>query len=309
MTSSLMMIYLKLVMTMAVWGGTFIAGRALAQVLPPFSAALWRFAIASLGMAALVYQQGDRLPLLKSNQILPVLILGLSGVLAYNAFFFAGLQTVPAGRAGLIIALNPVCIMLCAAIALREFLSGLKLAGTALSLVGTGLILTNGDIRLLTNGGIGRGELLLLGCVLSWSIYSLTGKQVMRSLSPRVATTYAVWVGTVALVPFALSENVLRSLPRLTPLAGGSILYLGLLGTVMAFIWYYEGIQALGAGRASIFINLVPVFAVIFGVLFLQEQVTLSLLIGGALVILGVSAVNWPQGRVGMPQGAQPRDR
>ena len=73
------------------------------------------------------------------------------------------------------------------------------------------------------------------------------------------------------------------------------VFYLGLLGTVLGVSWYYEGIQALGAPQAAIFINLVPVFAVTFGVLLLREPFSGAMSMGGGLVVLGVVVVNWPQ--------------
>jgi drug/metabolite transporter (DMT)-like permease len=70
--------------------------------------------------------------------------------------------------------------------------------------------------------------------------------------------------------------------------------FLGLFGTVIAFVWFYEGVKALGPPRTAVFINLVPVAAVTLGVLLLGEPLELSMLTGGALVILGVFIINRP---------------
>ncbi|MEB3360392.1 MAG: DMT family transporter [Synechococcales bacterium] len=292
------LIYLKLVLTMAFWGGTFIAGRILAQEMSPYGAALGRFAIAAIALYLWTYHRQEPLPPLKARQIFPILVLGLSGVFAYNVFFFSGLQTIPASRAGLIIALNPVVITLCSALFLQERLTRFKLIGTLISLVGAALVITDGQLATLLSEGIGRGELLLLGCVASWSVYSIVGRQVMKELSPVVATTYAVWVGAIALLPLALWDRSGDGSPLTMPSVWLSLLYLGLLGTVLGFSWYYEGIQAIGPAKASIFINLVPIFAVTFGALFLQESITSALLLGSVLVILGVSCVNWNLNRL-----------
>jgi drug/metabolite transporter (DMT)-like permease len=78
-----------------------------------------------------------------------------------------------------------------------------------------------------------------------------------------------------------------------------SLVFLGVFGTAIAFVWFYEGVQAIGPARTAVFINLVPVAAVTLGVLLLGEPLELSMLTGGALVILGVFIINRPA--VAMP--------
>ena len=97
-------IYLKLLLVAFFWGGTFIAGRLAAQHVAPFSAAFLRFLIASAALLAVVWQRGGRLPVPTRGLLLPVALLGLSGVFAYNVCFFEGLRRIEAGRAALIIA-------------------------------------------------------------------------------------------------------------------------------------------------------------------------------------------------------------
>ena len=284
-------IYLKLVLTMAIWGGAFTIGRVVAQTVSPFSAGFGRFAVASLFLWLLITLKGEKLARLNLRQGLLVFSLGLSGILIYNLCFFLGLQDIAASRAGLIIALNPVCITLASRIFLREKLTSWKLVGIAISLFGAAIIITEGNIRTIVSQGIGRGELAILGCVLSWAAYSLLGKLAMQELTALTTTTYGIWSGTVLLLPFAIWEQH-QGLSQLNLFTALSFIYLGILATVVAFNWYYEGIQTIGAGKAAVFINLVPMFAILFGVIFLQESLTLAILLGGGLVILGVSLVN-----------------
>ena len=284
-------IYVKLIFTMAIWGGTFVIGRIIAQSMSPFAAGFGRFATASIFLWLLTNYRKDKLPRLDRRQALLVICLGLSGVLAYNLFFFLGLKDISASRAGLIIALNPICITIASRIFFQEKLTYLKIIGVAISLSGAILIITEGNINSLTISGIGRGELSILGCVASWVVYSLVGKLAMRELSALATTTYAVWIGTVLLLPFAIVEQNNR-FPKMDLLTGLGLAYLGILATVVAFNWYYEGIKQIGAAKAAIFINLVPMFAIIFGTIFLEESLSAIAFLGGGLVILGVSLVN-----------------
>ena len=85
--SSSVLIYIKLSVMAFIWGGTFIVGRILVQSLSPFSAAFWRHAIASLCLLVLTLKLEGRLPKLRRQDMLPVIVLGLSSIFAYNAFF------------------------------------------------------------------------------------------------------------------------------------------------------------------------------------------------------------------------------
>lgn len=286
------MIYLKLLLTMALWGGTFIAGRLVAQEMGAFAAAFCRFAVASVALVALTYTVEGTLPRPPKRLWWSIMGLGLTGIFAYNVFFFSGLQTVEAGRAALIIALNPVAIALGAALFFKDPITPRKGLGIGLSLLGAAVVISGGNPLALVRGEVGRGELLILGCVASWMIYTLLGKRVMQELSPFAATTYACGAGALLLLGPALGDDLLRVIPTASLTAWVSLLYLGILGSAVGFSWYYDGLRQLGPARAGVFINLVPVFAILLAAVLLNEIPSPALLVGGLLVILGVILTN-----------------
>jgi drug/metabolite transporter (DMT)-like permease len=290
-----MIIYAKLVLTGIFWGGTFVAARVVAQQAGPFAASFLRFFAASLFLIAFVLWKEGRLPRLRRRQIVPAILLGMTGVFAYNVFFFLGLKTVPAGRASLIVATNPVMISLLSAWLFREGVHRVKAAGIALCLAGAVLVISRGDPLALFTGGVGWGELYIAGCVASWVAYTLIGKLIMKDLTPLAAVTYSCLIGAVALLPPALLENITGQIGGYRAADWAGILYLAFFGTVLGFFWYYQGILAIGASRASIFINLVPISGVFLGWLILGETVNLSLLAGAALVVGGVYLTNRPR--------------
>ncbi len=287
-----MWIYLKLLLTALFWGGTFIAGRLIAQSVGPFSAAFLRFAIAVVFLLLLTARKMGGLPRVSKAQGMALCFLGLSGVFAYNALFFKGLQLISAGRASLIIANNPVFIALFAALIFKERLSRLKVGGVILSVSGAVIVISKGDLAQLLGGGVGWGELLIFGCVGSWVTYSLIGKAIMKDLSPLVAVSYSASIGLAALLIPALAEGMVEQIPQYTLLDWGCIAYLGVFGTVLGFVWYYEGIKALGPTKAGQFINFVPVCAILLAYFILGEPVTPSLLVGAGFVVSGVSLTN-----------------
>jgi drug/metabolite transporter (DMT)-like permease len=286
------MIYLKLLLTAFFWGGTFVAGRILKQNVEPFSAAFLRFAVAAVLLLAIVRKKEGGFPRLVRSQWLPVGLLGLTGVFAYNAFFFKGLQLISAGRASLVIATSPVLIALFSAWLYADKLSPVKIAGILLSVTGAMVVISKGSLATILQDGLGFGELMMFGCVLSWVAYSLIGKSVMRDISPLVATAYASFSGMLFLSIPALVEGLVGDMPHYTLSEWASIVYLGLFGTVIGFVWYYEGIRQIGPLRAGLFINFVPVSAITLAYLILAEPITLSLLMGACLVITGVYLTN-----------------
>jgi len=290
------MVYAKLLLTAFFWGGTFVAGRILREHVGSFSAAFLRFTVATVLLLAIVRKSEGRFPKLTRAQWLSIALLGLTGVFAYNAFFFKGLQLISAGRAALIIATSPVLIALFSAWLYGEKLSLPKIAGILLSVSGAVVVITRGRLTDLVTHGLGIGELMIFGCVLSWVAYSLLGKSVMQVISPLVATAYAALAGMLFLAIPAWVEGMPGQVPSYSVAEWASIVYLGLFGTVIGFVWYYEGIRQIGPMRAGLFINFVPVSAIILAFFILSEPVTISLMIGAGLVITGVYLTNRPSG-------------
>ena len=286
--------YIKLILTAFFWGGTFIAGKVVVRDVGPGSAAFLRFTLAFTILLILTVKSEKKIPKINLKQFVFVLLLGLSGVFAYNIFFFKGLKIIDAGRAALIIALNPIFICLLSACFFKERLTILKVIGILISVSGAIVVISRGDFSGMFSGGLGQGELYLLVCVLSWASYSVIGKVVMKELSPLVAVTWSTLIGTLLLLVPAFSEGLFNNIFSLSGLDWAAIFYLGFFGTVVGFVWYYEAIQIIGATRAGLFINFVPISAIILAFFLLDEPVTMSLLTGALLVSSGVYLTNLP---------------
>ncbi len=274
------------------WGGTFISGRALAGHVSPFAAAFLRFALASVFLLIVVARRNRGIPRIPARSIGTILLLGLTGVFTYNALFFKGLQTVQAGRAAVIIANNPVFIAVFAAIIFKEKLGWIKRLGILLSVTGAIMVIARGNPGSLLDGSLGWGEFFIFGCVASWVTFSLLGKKVLASLSPLVAITYASVVGTIALFVPACLEGMMADITGYSLTVWCHIGYLGFFGTVLGFVWYYEGIERIGPTKAGLFINFVPISAVLMAFFLLKEPITPSLLWGTIMVAAGVYLTN-----------------
>ena len=279
---------------MMLWGGTWVAGRVLAQSINPMTAAFLRFTFASLGLIIMCWRTEGRMPRLSRNQILPVAFIGATGVFAYSYFFFTGLQTTSAGRAALIVACIPVCVATLSAVLYKERFGPIRILGALTSLVGVSVVIADGSPLALLSEGVSRGDFMILGCVISWTAYTLAGRTVMKSVPPLACVAWSCVFGTLMLLPAALYEGLLTDIVRARPLDWGCIVYLGLLATSLAYLWYYQAISVIGAARSSIFINTVPVFAVLMSFVLLGEPIHFSLAVGGLMVITGVYLTNRP---------------
>lgn len=291
---SLTYIYTLLITSMALWGGTWIAGRVLAQSIHPMSAAFLRFALASVLLIIMCWRAEGHMPRLKRKQILPLAFLGATGVFTYSYFFFTGLQTTSAGRAALIVACIPVCISVLSAVLYKEKFGPLRIIGALTSLVGVSVVIADGNPMALISEGVSRGDFMILGCVVSWTAYSLGGRSVMKTISPLIAVTWSSLFGTLMLFPAALADGLMTDIVTARPIDWVCVVYLGALATSLAYFWYYQAISVIGASRAGIFINTVPVFAVVMGFFLLGEPIHLSLALGGGMVVTGVYLTNRP---------------
>ncbi len=285
-------VYLKLFLTALFWGGTFIAGHYVVQDLPSFTTAFLRFALASAVLLVLTQFKEGRLPRLSKGQLLPVVLLGLTGVFAYNALFFTGLRRIEAGRSALIVASAPAFIAIASTLFFKERLNLTKMIGIPLSMLGAVVVISRGDLRQVFAGGVGLGELCIVGCVLNWTAYSLIGKAVMGRLSPLASVSYSSLVGAIALLPPACFEGLPGKMCHASWANWACIAYLAIFGTVLGFVWFYEGIQRIGPTRAGLFINFVPISAVVLAFLLLREPMTWSLAVGAVLVLCGVYLTN-----------------
>jgi drug/metabolite transporter (DMT)-like permease len=255
-------------------------------------------------VALLLFLLVARVPLARPSpmQWLRLAVLGFFGIFFYNLCFFYGLHYINASRASLIVALNPAVIGLASWLLFKERLSPAKLVGIAVCIAGASLVIVSRNPPLLAgNADAWIGDLLIFGCVLGWGIYSLFSRDLNQSLGPLQTVTWSILLGTLMLwitgaLRGELSFAVVANLGLYQWL---SLMYLGVLGSALAYIGYYDGIRKIGATRSGVFIALNPLTAVILGALLLDEQLTLPMCLGGGLVLAGICLCNKPLARAG----------
>ena len=288
MEKRLWLIYGMLTLSTAIWGSAFIAGKYAVQSFEPATVAFLRFFGAAILLFPIMW-------IMEKKRIKPTLkdyglfaILGLTGIAIYNICFFLASKHAPVIKSSLFIASNPVLIILFSALFLKEKITKNNIVGMIVALTGVAFIITEGHLEKLVQLGFEPIDFILAGAVLSWALYSVIGKVVLKKYSSIVSTTYAVGFGTLFLLPFALMETSWRDVQLATMDAWIAIGHMSVFVTVVSFIMYYQGIKEVGAAKSSIFINVMPVSAVIMATIFLGEKLIAAHIIGALFVISGV---------------------
>ena len=139
-----------------------------------------------------------------------------------------------------------------------------------------------------------KGDLLILGCVMSWVIYTVFAKKIVLEIGAIHTVTYSVLAGTGMLFLALIFQggNPIMAIGLITQKQILSLIYLGVIGSALAYVWYYDGIQQIGATKSGGFIALNPLSAVILSYLILGENLSLSILLGGLVAITGIYFCN-----------------
>lgn len=295
------LVHLQLLGMALFWGASWSFAKVMVQHMPPIAGAALRFVLSAAVLLLWLYVQRGFAPLraLSLRQWLGLTAGGFFGIFAYAVCFMLALQYVPASKGATSVALNPVLPLLLGAWFFREPLNARMLLGMALAVVGALTAISRGDWLALFSGGLGAGEYLLFATVLCWTVYTLLGRWLLRGIDPLVSTLVAALAGSVMLLVASCFFEGWQQWLRVAdaPLvAWGSLLGIALLATVLGYLWYFNGIKALGAGKAAIYMALVPVFGISVSIVWLGEKPHVSLLIGAVMVVTGMVLMNLRRG-------------
>lgn len=273
------------------WGSNFNAARALAEHhLPALTAAGGRFGIAVVIFMLLRCLRDKAESVLGARDMLALAILGLIGVFSFNYAFFTALHTTSALNAALIMALSPLLTTLLSAWLLKTTVQRHQLAGIGIAFVGVALVITGGHLSALR---VAIGDLWMLYACAAWSVYTVLVKKYAASVPPMQQARWTIAVGSLALLAIAQwQEPPLPVLMQQPPVIFLILGYMAVCGTVLAYVFWLRGIQALGPQRAAIAFNLVPVSALLvnlaLGTLPAAEQCAgLLLVFAGVMVASG----------------------
>src|SRR5712691_4917263 len=263
---------------MFVWGLAWPVGRLLATNLPPVSIAAIRYAIVIPVLFAILWFREGSFKIERS-WIPTLVVMGVLNTTLYQIFFLYGVKYAAASDDSLVIGIGPVLIAIMASFVLNERVTKTKSLGFISGLAGIGVISVLSPNTDVLNRPLGIGR--VLGGAIAYAIYTVTLRRfVAANRSDNTSPTLSslgilAWIslfGWLFLIPLSLLEAPWTY--SWGPVSWLGILYLALLSTVVGYFFYVEGVSKIGAGRAAIFGNLVPVFGVITSVLLLPENLS-----------------------------------
>ena len=257
-----------MLVTSLLWGGNFVVAKTLVAHASPMTLTLVRWLIAVIVLLPLVWWKEKRLVPAKAA-LMPLFLMGITGVALFNIFQFLALEQTTSTNAGLISTMNTMSIALFSFAFLKEKINGLQLLAMVLSFIGVFLVLSKGDWQLLWHFQLNTGDLWMVAAVCVWGLYSVCSKWAMQTTSPLMATLYAGLFGVLILVPFTIKDFTFTEIDSTFIL---SLLYTGVISTVVCMVFWNIGVQQLGATTSGIFLNFNPIFTALLAFLFIGEQ-------------------------------------
>ncbi|MHB1167069.1 MAG: DMT family transporter, partial [Carboxydocellales bacterium] len=263
--------YVLLTLATLFWGANAVVGKIVVHELPPLTITTLRWIVAAFILVPYAYsQEGDRL-WQGLTYWKPLVLMGFTGVFAFNTLVYYAVKYTSPINVSLINASGPIVIAVIAFLMTREKLKGIQLLGMLLAMSGVVWVISKGSLQLLFKLQLNWGDLLMLGAIIIWSIYSITVKVAVKHMSSLTATTLSTLIGLAGLIPVSLWEMTLHPVGRITWTSVVGIIYLGVFASVLAFLWWNLGVSLLGVSGAGVFMYLTPVFTVILAYILLGE--------------------------------------
>ena len=288
-------IHLKLIIVVMIWGVGWPAGRVLAQDIAPFAASWIRYVIAVVFFLIYLRFSGKWM-IPTRDEWKRIAWIGFFSTCLYQAFFMVGMKYTAAGDASLMITFNPFFTALLAIVFLKEALHWRLGAGIALGLICVGVLFfysPNVDIPFFDRA---LGDVLIAGAAFAWACNTIQMKKAMtepaadsgRCLSPLQLTVWSSVAGLLMLTPVMVVETLSVGIPQPSFNGWLAMIFLAIFSTVIAYVWFADGILTIGAGKSALYVYLVPIFGIYSGYLLLDEKLGASLIVAFLLIVGGV---------------------
>ena len=279
---------LGLLLMALIWGVNFPLIKAALGELSPLAFNGLRFPLAALTVLVILKWRGD-LPRPERSDWARLAVLGVVGNIVYQGFFIFGVDATLAGNASILLATTPVWTLFLSNFLGHERPGPLVWLGIAATLSGMMLVVLGGNLSVAVKGATFRGDLLVLGGAVTWSVYSVGCRDLVAKYGAVPVTAWTLWVGTVGLVLLGLPSLARTPLGDLSLLAWGGVLYAGVLAIGLAYLLWYRGVQKIGNSRTAAYSNLTPVVALGVAWVWLGEVPGILQLVGATVVLVGLS--------------------
>jgi len=269
------------------WAASTVIGRGVHEELPPFGLSFWRWFSAAMVILPFAWSQiGKKLPEIRDH-IGMLSLLGFLQVFS-SALLFLGLNFTTAINAALINAAQPVLTIIPAWFLTNERITLRQAMGIILGLAGVFLVITKADISTVLELQFNIGDIIVLVAVAGWSIYAALIHRTPSDLGFSVSIFFIYALGSIFLIPFYFVESVFFRPMPFNQLSITTIVFIGMFVSAASVTMWSISVRSVGPNRASVFLNLIPVFTTLMAIAFLNEQLLIYhvvgiLLIGGGM--------------------------
>jgi drug/metabolite transporter (DMT)-like permease len=283
---------LEALFAVVVWGGSFIATKVALRNVSPITVVWLRFAmgVVILGVAVSARRQ---FALPKRNEWLYFALLGFLGITFHQWLQSTALTTSRASTTAWIVATTPVFMALLGLLILKERLTWLQAAGILLAGLGVILVVSNGNLASLELGRFGEpGDILVLISAFNWAVFSALSRRGLKSHPAARMMFYVMTFGWLFTGVLFFAGRAPHEITQLSIDGWLGVSFLGIFCSGLAYIAWYDALQALPAAQLGAFLYLEPPVAVVVAALILAESITWAALLGGGIILFGVWLVN-----------------
>lgn len=289
--------YVLLILCNLFWGGNVVAGKAAVGNIDPYALMVLRWTGAALLVLPFAIDPLRRdWPTIRAKWWL-YLFYGAIGYATFNALCYIAAYYTTGFNVGLDQVTINIFVMLLSFIFFRTRVRALQLVGVAITIAGVALTASHGDLGRILALDINFGDLLVIIASLAYAIYSITLR--WRPQTDWRSFLFATFIGaTLASLVFAATTggglaHMVAAIPSITPLGWIIVVYTMVLPSIISQMFYVRGVELIGANRASLFINLIPLFGAIGSVLILGEKLETFHFIAAGLVMSGIVLAEW----------------
>ncbi|HEY9042262.1 MAG TPA: DMT family transporter [Rheinheimera sp.] len=280
-----------LVLSIFSWGSVFPVSKLVLGQMTENSLVVWRFSIAALCLVICLLVKRQHWPQLSIRQYAWVLLISLIGVGGFNLLLFTGVKQTAATNGALVMALSPLVTALMVAALSRKWLNRTQTLSLAIGLSGVLLVITKGSWQALAQFQFNQGDLTIIAAMLLWSAYTTASQKVAGWLPLLPFTLVSMLAGDAFILAFNATQGDIHPVTELLslPLQGiMAVIYIGVFGTVVGYVFFLNAVQRLGSAPAALFFNLIPVCAALTAVMMGQEVTSIQVT-GMAVVLLGLT--------------------
>tara|TARA_B110001452_G_scaffold93264_1_gene76923 strand:- start:25 stop:894 length:870 start_codon:yes stop_codon:yes gene_type:complete len=282
-----------LVLATLFWAGNFAVGKiAFIENIPPFSLTFFRWLLVWLILIPFTYKEFFKLKKEILDNLFLLLLLGLTSVGLFNSFIYNALNFTQVINASLFNAVIPVAIILICFLFKIEKTNKFQILGLIVSILGILAIITKLDLNILLTLNFNKGDMLMVGAVITWGVYSAFLKKRKFEVSLLTLVHILCTFGLLTLIPQFLFEISQGKTIIINKNLIYSLIYLAIFPSIGSYYCWAGAVSIIGANRAGIFLSLIPLFSTILAIIFFDEKFYFFHLIGSLLIVLGLILSN-----------------